>query len=81
MLMNTWAMFSLQPKAAIILLAISFPVLCFAAPAATMRLDYYHTGGRGQEIFSVDRIVVEPLPWAGNPQRPIDSTIGTREPA
>jgi hypothetical protein len=72
--MNTWARFSLQPKAASILLAISFPVLCFAAPAATMRLDYYHTGGKGQEIFSIDRIVIEPLPWAGNPRRSIDST-------
>ena len=71
--MNTWARFSLQPKAAIILLAISFPVLCFAAPAATMRLDYHHTGGKGQELFSVDRIIIEPLPWAGNPQRSIDS--------
>src|SRR5205823_4528892 len=74
MIMNTRARFSLQPKAAIILLAISFPAICFAAPAATMRLDYYHTGGKGQEIFSVDRIVIEPLPWAGNPQRSVDST-------
>src|SRR3954465_5705423 len=71
---KTWARVLLQPKAAIILLAISFPVPCFAAPAATMRLDYYHTGGKGQEIFSVDRIVIEPLPCPGNPQRPIDST-------
>jgi hypothetical protein len=74
MLMDRRARFSLQPKAAIIVVVISFPVLCFAAPAATMRLDYYHTGGKGQEIFSVDRIVIEPLPWPGNPQRPIDST-------
>src|SRR5437764_3026546 len=74
MLMNTWAMFSLQPKAAIILLAISFPALSSAAIAKIMRLDYYHTGGRGQEILSVDRIVVEPLPWPGNPQQPTDST-------
>jgi hypothetical protein len=72
--MNMRLRFSHQTKAAITLLAISFPVLCFAAPAATMRLDYYHTGGRGQEIFSVDRIIIEPLPWAGNPQRSIDST-------
>src|SRR5437763_15971855 len=72
--MNKWARLSLQTKAAIILLAISFPALCFAAPAATMRLDYHHTGGKGKEIFSVDRIVIEPLPWAGNPQRSIEST-------
>lgn len=39
-----------------------------------MRLDYYHTGSTTHEIFAVDRVVVEPLPWAGNPQRPIDDT-------
>jgi hypothetical protein len=40
----------------------------------TMRLDYYHTGDSRHEIFSIDRIVVEPLPWPGNPSRPIDDT-------
>jgi hypothetical protein len=45
----------------------------FAAPK-TMRLDFYHTGNAAQELFSVDRIVLEPLAWAGNPQRPIDET-------
>ncbi|HEV7906398.1 MAG TPA: IgA Peptidase M64, partial [Pyrinomonadaceae bacterium] len=45
----------------------------FAAPK-TMRLDFYHTGNAAQELFSVDRIVLEPLPWPGNPQRAIDET-------
>jgi hypothetical protein len=45
----------------------------FAAPK-TMRLDFYHTGNAAQEMFSVDRIVVEPLEWPGNPQRAIDET-------
>jgi hypothetical protein len=45
----------------------------FAAPK-TMRLDFYHTGNAAQELFSVDRIVIEPLPWPGNPQRAIDET-------
>src|SRR5215210_5080707 len=44
-----------------------------AAPA-TMRLDYYHTGNATQEMFSVDRVVVEPLAWPGNPQKNIDET-------
>ncbi|MGB7926348.1 MAG: IgA Peptidase M64 [Pyrinomonadaceae bacterium] len=44
-----------------------------AAPA-TMRLDYYHTGNAAQELFSVDRVVVEPLPWPGDPQKTIDET-------
>ncbi len=44
-----------------------------AAPA-TMRLDYYHTGNATEERFSLDRVVVEPLPWPGNVARPIDGT-------
>jgi hypothetical protein len=45
-----------------------------AAAPSTMRLDYYHSGTGSQEIFSVDRVVVEPLPWPGNPQKTIDDT-------
>jgi hypothetical protein len=45
-----------------------------AAAAQTMRVDYYHTGSNKEERFSLDRIVIEPLPWAGNPSRPIDET-------
>src|SRR5437870_6016623 len=45
-----------------------------AAAAATMRLDYYHTGTATQEIFSVDRVVIEPAPWPGNPQKTVDET-------
>jgi hypothetical protein len=45
-----------------------------AAAAQTMRVDYYHTGNNKEERFSLDRIVIEPLPWAGNPSRPIDDT-------
>src|SRR3977135_3401475 len=44
-----------------------------AAPA-TMRLDYYHTGDAKQEVFSVDRVVIEPLPWPGDLSKAIDST-------
>ena len=41
-------------------------------------LDYYHTGGQGQELFAVDRVVSEPLPWPGRPEGnldPIDSGL------
>jgi hypothetical protein len=44
-----------------------------AAPA-TMRVDYFHTGNDKQEHFSLDRIVIEPLPWPGNPGRALDTT-------
>ena len=45
-----------------------------AAGPATMRVDYYHTGNDKEEHFSLDRIVVEPLPWPGNMSRPLDDT-------
>ena len=41
-----------------------------ASAAETMRVDYYHTGNSKEERFSLDRVVIEPLPWAGNPSRP-----------
>src|SRR5205814_4516177 len=49
-------------------------VTASAAPPRTMRLDYYHTGNVKEERFSVDRVVLEPLPWPGNPSRPLDTT-------
>jgi IgA Peptidase M64/Peptidase M64 N-terminus len=53
-----------------------FAVLATAAHSApaTMRLDYYHTGDAKHEIFSVDRVVIEPVPWPGNPAKPLDDT-------
>jgi hypothetical protein len=45
-----------------------------AAPPGTMRVDYYHTGNAKEERFSLDRVVLEPLPWPGNPARPNDTT-------
>src|SRR6185369_10483623 len=47
--------------------------IAFAAPQ-TMRVDYYHTGNAAEERFSLDRVVLEPLTWPGNPARPIDAT-------
>ena len=37
----------------------------------TMRVDYFHTGGKGQEIFAVDQVVSDG-PWAGSTTRLID---------
>jgi len=39
-----------------------------------MRVDYFHTGNATEERFSLDRVVVEPLEWPGNPARAIDDT-------
>lgn len=41
----------------------------------TMRLDYYHTGNHDSELFSLDQVVIEPLPWSGNILQPLDKTL------
>src|SRR3954468_2922169 len=57
-----------------VLLVFMSALFAVAAPRRTMRLDYYHTGNTAQEVFSVDKFVLEPLPWPGNPRKPIDNT-------
>jgi len=49
-------------------------VVTLAAQPRTMRVDYYHSGGVKAEMFSLDRIVIEPLPWPGNMAHTIDDT-------
>lgn len=39
-----------------------------------MRVDYYHTGDVKTEVFSVDRIVIEPLPWPSDLSQAIDKS-------
>jgi hypothetical protein len=47
----------------------------FAAVFAesTMRLDYYHTGRAGEEVFALDRAVADG-PWPGSRTRLLDDT-------
>jgi hypothetical protein len=45
-----------------------------AVQPQTMRVDYYHTGNATQEVFSVDRVLIEPLPWPGNLSQTIDKS-------
>jgi hypothetical protein len=65
-------------KSTVRIIAISLFVvvsaLAFATIPATMRLDYFHTGKAGEQFFSVDRIVIEPLPWPGNLAKAIDDS-------
>lgn len=42
---------------------------------ATMRVDYFHSGNHASELFSLDQVVVEPLPWTGNMAQPVDRTL------
>ena len=59
-------------KKILFLFAFLSTAIAFATP--TIRMDYFHTGNAKQEMFSLGRFVVEPLPWPGNPQKPIDDT-------
>lgn len=53
------------------------PAVSPAAPTPrTLRVDFHHTGGMGDEIFSLDRVVVEPLAWPGHPDGRIDESGG-----
>ncbi|SEU01071.1 IgA Peptidase M64 [Stigmatella erecta] len=56
-----------------VLLALLLATSASAAPR-TFRVDYFHTGNASEERFSLDRLVVEPLAWPGNPARPVDET-------
>src|SRR5690606_22710166 len=46
-----------------------------AKPAPpTLRVDIQHSGDATAEHYALDRVVVEPLPWPGNPDRPLDDS-------
>jgi hypothetical protein len=60
-----------------ILSSIAFLVLMASfsfAATETMRLDYYHSGNASNEIFSLDRVSIEPLPWPGDLSKAIDTS-------
>jgi hypothetical protein len=40
----------------------------------TIRVDYIHSGNALNEHYALARILIEPLPWPGNPAKPIDTT-------
>jgi len=58
-------------------LFLLIPLLAQPAPEApaTLRVDYFHSGNDETEIFSLDRVVREPLAWPGNPRRPLDGIL------
>src|SRR6266851_1333501 len=53
---------------------ILLALLAAGAPARTFRVDYVHVGTASEERFALERLVLEPLPWPGNADRPIDDT-------
>jgi len=66
-------MIRLQPRATALTLLLLTPAAAVAAPA-TLRVDYVHFGTAHEEHFAVDRVVVEPLPWPGDPAKTVDAT-------
>jgi hypothetical protein len=60
--------------AGVVITSLLFAVLSAAAPR-TLRVDYYHTGNARDEWFSLDRVVLEPLDWPGNPHQAIDDSL------
>jgi hypothetical protein len=52
--------------------ALALLALALAAPPRTFRVDLFHTGSAVEERFALDRLVLEPLPFPGNPDRPVD---------
>ncbi|HVP44335.1 MAG TPA: IgA Peptidase M64 [Terriglobales bacterium] len=57
-------------------IVVALVLLCSVAWAQprTMRLDYYHSGNATQEMFSLDRVVLEPLSWPGDLKKTIDDS-------
>jgi hypothetical protein len=54
--------------------ALALALALAAPPPRTFRVDYVHTGTATSETFALERLVVEPLPWPGRPDRAIDDT-------
>jgi hypothetical protein len=59
----------------ILALSLLFFTSTAAAAPNTLRIDYYHTGNSESEIFSIDQVVLEPLPFAANLLQPVDNTV------
>jgi len=62
-------------RALVILAGFSCTSSTWADAPATMRFDYFHSGNHETELFSVDQLIIEALPWSGNMEQPIDSTL------
>ena len=62
-------------KTTILFALLAIATAADAGAPATMRVDYFHGGNRDTEMFSLDAVVIEPLPWTGNMAQPIDGTL------
>ena len=62
-------------RSALALLLSFLPLMVYGANPQTLRVDYYHSGNSEAEIFSLDRVILEPLAFSGNLAQPIDRTL------
>ena len=57
-----------------VFLLLGVSISAFAQVSApTVRVDYYHSGNADMEMFSLHQVVIEPLPWPGNPDKALDT--------
>jgi hypothetical protein len=60
------------------LLSALFAIACSASAhaqqAATVRLDYTHSGNALSEQYAIERVLIEPLPWPGDLSQAFDNT-------
>lgn len=56
-----------------VLAILALAQCAYAAQPSTMRVDYVHSGNALQDIYSMERVVIEPLPWPGNTAQRIDT--------
>lgn len=61
-------------RATLLLILLAFTAVSGQEAPRTWRVDFFQTGGPGIEAFSLDRVVVEPLPWSGSPASAIDTS-------
>ncbi|MCB1613043.1 MAG: hypothetical protein KDI60_15005, partial [Xanthomonadales bacterium] len=45
----------------------------WAAQPGTLRVDFVHSGNALTEMYSLDRVLLEPLPWPGSLDQRIDT--------
>jgi hypothetical protein len=57
-----------------LLLAVASRAANAADAPATLRVDVLHSGNALADFYALDRVVLEPLPWPGNPARALDDT-------
>jgi hypothetical protein len=55
------------------LCALLFAAAATAAQPGSMRVDFVHSGNALNEMYSLDRVLLEPLPWPGNLDQAIDT--------